>query len=510
MIERVFVRELHGFDETELELADGLVVFTGPSGAGKSILMQAILANFGYGTSDARLCEVEISSVLPPDSEEFELEEPIVIKAIRKERARYYINGQNIPHKKIRELFRHKIRYLSVRDRSLLESSELLRMIDAVTTPESEGYEELLEEYRTLHSDWTKALKELERKREEERKIAELIDFTRFEIEKISSIEPVEGEYEELMRTKQRLSRIDRVNEALHKASMIFDYEESVNDLFSLLEKSADYFSEALNQLRIDFEEAQSLAEELQEVDIESLLNRLEKIDSLVKRHGSIREALEYREEKRRELEGYLNIEKDMDTLEKMVEEERERLADLAEEISSRRKRGAKILSERTSKYLETLKLPPCEIIFEKLDEPGAHGMDRVSIRLGENDVSVLSGGEFNRLRLALMSASSSREDDGGIIFLDEIDANVSGDESIAIADMIAHLSRNHQIFAISHQAHLSSQANQHIVVRKDAGKSVAYSLEEKERIREIARIISGEKADREALAFAEKLRKRE
>jgi DNA repair protein RecN (Recombination protein N) len=136
--------------------------------------------------------------------------------------------------------------------------------------------------------------------------------------------------------------------------------------------------------------------------------------------------------------------------------------------------------------------------------------MDRVSIRLGENDVSVLSGGEFNRLRLALMSASSSREDDGGIIFLDEIDANVSGDESIAIADMIAHLSRNHQIFAISHQAHLSSQANQHIVVRKDAGKSVAYSLEEKERIREIARIISGEKADREALAFAEKLRKRE
>ncbi|HHH19780.1 MAG TPA: DNA recombination protein RecN, partial [Campylobacterales bacterium] len=117
-------------------------------------------------------------------------------------------------------------------------------------------------------------------------------------------------------------------------------------------------------------------------------------------------------------------------------------------------------------------------------------------------------GGEFNRVRLALMVVALSGVREGGVLILDEIDANVSGDESIAIANMIAKLSTVYQIFAISHQAHLASKANQHIVVTKQGGSSSARLLDAQGRVEEIARIIGGEKPNQEAINFALKLLK--
>jgi DNA repair protein RecN (Recombination protein N) len=95
---------------------------------------------------------------------------------------------------------------------------------------------------------------------------------------------------------------------------------------------------------------------------------------------------------------------------------------------------------------------------------------------------------------------------DGGVLILDEIDANVSGDESIAIANMIAKLSAVYQIFAISHQAHLAAKATQHILIHKDKKGSHALILDNQGRIDEISRIVGGEKPNVEAVSFAKKL----
>ena len=92
-------------------------------------------------------------------------------------------------------------------------------------------------------------------------------------------------------------------------------------------------------------------------------------------------------------------------------------------------------------------------------------------------------------------------------MILDEIDANVSGDESIAIAQMIQKLSSVYQVFAISHQPHLAAQAEQHIVVIKENNKSKVIVLSQEGRIAEISRIIAGENPTDEAVEFAKKLR---
>ncbi len=106
------------------------------------------------------------------------------------------------------------------------------------------------------------------------------------------------------------------------------------------------------------------------------------------------------------------------------------------------------------------------------------------------------------------MAASiHDRNQSQGVLILDEIDANVSGDESIAIATMIAKLSSVYQIFAISHQPHLSAQADQHIVVTKEEMSSKVEILNDEGRIQEIARIIGGENPTLQAVEFAKKLR---
>ncbi len=505
MIERVYIKDLVTFDEVSLELDSGLIVFTGPSGAGKSILMQAILSNLGHGTSKAKLCEIEISNP-GIESDEYILSNPIVIKAIRKERSRYYIDGQNIPHKKIKKLMSHNIKYLSVRDKSDLNSSEIIENIDRYIDEREPSYLKIIDKYKKIFTEYHNNLNELLQKQDEAKKVTELIEFARFEIDKIVSIDPKPSEYDELINTKHRLSKIDRVKEAIERASAIFEYEQSVSEVYSLIEDDEQFFTDAINQVRIDFEKFEDMAMELEEIDIEYVLDRLEKLHSLIRRYDSIEGALKYKSEKEKELEEYLNIEYNLSKLENKISLQKQELIKLATDISQIRKKFIPNIEKELSDTLYNLKLPKITIKTTSTDEPNYNGIDILEVKIGNSSISTLSGGEFNRLRLAIMSLTATNSSSKEIIFLDEIDANVSGDESIAIANMITKLSKNRQIFAISHQPHLSSQADMHILVQKSGYKSYATLLERNERIKEVARIIGGENADNEATAFAKKL----
>jgi DNA repair protein RecN (Recombination protein N) len=156
---------------------------------------------------------------------------------------------------------------------------------------------------------------------------------------------------------------------------------------------------------------------------------------------------------------------------------------------------------------LQILKIS--RLSFTLTQEPvlNPKGIDKIDISLQGSSIDTLSGGEFNRVRLALMAvATPKRAKKEGVLILDEIDANVSGDESIAIANLISKLSSSYQVFAISHQPHLASKASQHIVVNKKENKSYAKVLDNNERVEEISRIIAGENPTTQAIEFARKL----
>jgi len=505
MINRLYLRELILFDEVELELKRGLVVLSGASGAGKSLLMNSILSSFGYSITEATLCEISIDRPLKLESEAYELGDEITIKTIKKGRVRYYIDGQNISKKAINRLLSPFVQYLSIRDKTIFRSVELIEMIDNSLLSKDKNFKKLQKEYKKRYLNYKTKVDELKKIKQNESRLTELIEFANFEIEKIGTINPKIGEDEELLKVKQQLSRIDKVNEALERANAIFYIEDSVSEVYRLLDKDDSAFVEMINQVRADFEDIAFLSEELAKVDIEAVLDRLEQISFLKNRYGSIKEALEYAEKRKKELLSYQNIEQDKSMLESFLAMEFSELTILAGRISQKRKKEALILEKELAKCLADLKLSPLQFLFERI-ELNEFGFDNLDVNLDGSKATTLSGGEFNRVRLALMVVSISGIKDGGVLILDEIDANVSGDESIAIANMIAKLSSVYQVFAISHQAHLASKADQHILVSKKNGKSSAIILDKEGRIDELARIISGENPNVEALQFSKKL----
>jgi len=89
---------------------------------------------------------------------------------------------------------------------------------------------------------------------------------------------------------------------------------------------------------------------------------------------------------------------------------------------------------------------------------------------------------------------------------LDEIDANLSGEESMSVAKVLKQLSKYFQIFVISHQPQLTSMGDQHFFVHKQNDESFVRVLDFNERTEEIARIISGKGISEEAKKFAKEL----
>ncbi len=508
MIERLYLRDLVTFDEVELEFSNGLVVLTGPSGAGKSVLMSAILSSFGYSTQGAAaLCELNLQKPDGMESDTYELENEMTVKTLKKEKLRYLIDGQNISKKVLGEMFSPYIKYLSVRDKGGFESDTLLDMLDRQLLAKDKTFKKLLKEYTKRYQNYKQKEAQLSKIKEDEAKLTELIEYAKYEVEKIVSINPQIGEEEDLLKVKQQLSRIDKIKDALAGAMEIFTLESSVEEVYRLLDKDASLFTDMMNQLRADFEETENLADELEEVDVEQVLDRLGDLTTLKNRYGSIEEAIAYRVAKEKELAGYQNIEQDKSMLESFLALEFSELQIIASKLSQARLREAKVLEKSLEGYLKTLKLPALTFDFSSVPL-SRRGIDSTEVMLGSSKTATLSGGEFNRVRLALMTITiPSDHTKQGVLILDEIDANVSGDESIAIAQMIQTLSKVYQVFAISHQPHLSAKAQQHVVVTKVGEKSKVEVLNDEGRVSEIARIIAGENPTAEALEFAKKLR---
>lgn len=507
MIERLFIKNHLSFAECDIEFSKGLVVFSGPSGAGKSVLMQGLLSLFGYGDVHADVIEATLASHLGLDVFGFEEEEPNIFKFLKAKNARYFINTQSVSKKGMTELSRTFVNYLSVKDNSEFENSRLLGLIDGVCSSKESTQQAAVTAFETLFLEYKKLKDELEHIEAEEKKVEDLKEFARFEIAKIDEVAPKIGEDEELVTFKKSLSKKEKIEAAMQKAGVIFELESSVVEVLNLIEADSSFFDAAMNELRLIFEKQNETLEALDEIDVESLLDRIEKIAQLKKRYGSIEEALMHRQKRQEELARYENIAFEKSQLEKTVAKFENEVKIQSLKISQTRKTYLPLLEARINDYLSQLYMPSLQLTLEEgaLTELG---FDSLHVNLGKVDLKKISSGEYNRVRLAFLATHNEfLLSKGGVLILDEIDANLSGKESMSVANVLKTLSNKYQIFAISHQPQLSSRADQHFLVTKDAlHVSHVIPLREEERITELARMVSGENVSDEALVFAKSL----
>ena len=121
----------------------------------------------------------------------------------------------------------------------------------------------------------------------------------------------------------------------------------------------------------------------------------------------------------------------------------------------------------------------------------------------------VVSGGELSRIMLSMKSILARYKKLPTIIF-DEIDSGVSGIISNGLADVMYDMSKNMQVFTITHSPQIASKGNVHIGVYKEFEDNSTVTklkiLNSNERIKEVAFMLSGKKITESALEHAKQL----
>ncbi len=503
MIYKVFMRENVGFKDAALDIERGLTVFTGLSGAGKSVLFRGILSAFGLVESEAKFVELHLDDELNLRDFGIENEDANTFKMLKDKSAKYFVNNQSIAKRALATLSKGFVKYLSAKESNEFGNEKLLALLDALEAKKNPKFAEFKGEFEALHKEFTLANEALQKVRDEERRIEELKELATLQIQKIERVKPKVGEYEELMVLKKRLAKKDKIEEAWSKAKAVFELEPVVVEALNLSEVDAGFFSECLNELRV-IAEGQSFDE--QDIDIEGVLDRLEQLSSLIHRYESIENALQTLEIKKKELEHYQNLSFEKKELENKVAALFERLSHAADTLTNARKSHLNELESLLNAYLVKLYMNNLSLRLDKIDICEL-GQDEVQVIISDTGLKNLSSGELNRLRLAFIATQCFVLNAGrGIIFLDEIDANLSGKEAMSIAKVLAELSSFYQIFAISHLPQLSSTAHNHFLVEKTGSQSFVKKLAPNERINELARMVSGERITDEAIEFAKTL----
>lgn len=502
MIERFFLKDNFLFQDLEVLFNKGLNVFSGASGSGKSVLLDSILGTFALKTSDNNLSEVSLLN-----SED----DLIVFKQQKiKNKNRYFINNESINKKDLYLKASKFIHFLSFKDKGEFSNDSLIFLLDLSISFKNKTFNTLIISYKALFEEFESLNVDLAKIEKEEKEILEKKEFIMFEIEKIEKCNPKENEYDELLEIKKTLSKKEKINQAILEANNIFSYDGVVRTALGEIGVNDSFFDDTINELKFIFESQSEKLKELEELNIEDILDRLQDIASLMSRYGSITEAIKYKEEKKKQLEGYENTSSNKKELIKKISKLESELIKLSKQISQKRQKNLSILTKDFNKQNALLHLSHININLTSDNSLYKNGIDKIEIQLEKTSIEKISSGETNRLRLSVLALKNSYSSFEGIIVLDEIDANLSGIESEGVAKVLDFLSKSYQIICISHHPQLASYANAHFLISKEKGKSKIKLMDKKERINEIARMISGENITEKSIRFSKELLKKD
>jgi DNA repair protein RecN (Recombination protein N) len=87
-------------------------------------------------------------------------------------------------------------------------------------------------------------------------------------------------------------------------------------------------------------------------------------------------------------------------------------------------------------------------------------------------------------------------EDDAPVLVLDEVDTGIGGETAARVGDVLARIGRTRQVIAITHRPEIAARAASHLTItkldRSGGPEATAAPVAGEERVREIARLMSG------------------
>ncbi|MGD9231185.1 MAG: DNA repair protein RecN, partial [Desulfobacterales bacterium] len=275
---------------------------------------------------------------------------------------------------------------------------------------------------------------------------------------------------------------------------------------------------------------------QIDENRLEAVEARLDTLNKLKRKYGkSLEDVLLKLESIDHELSGMDNLSEDIADTEKKLSFLHGKLAKLATTLSKKRKSTAKTLTKKVERELGTLKMSQTQfdISFGTLpvdEHTDAHltseeniitetGIDRITFMIAPNVGealkplnSIVSGGELSRVVLALKAILARTEAVETIVF-DEVDAGIGGSVAEVVGKKLSSLARHHQIICITHLPQIAKFGDHHFNISKHVARgrtrTTITRLTEAERVKEIARMLGGEKITRATLDHAKEMLER-
>ncbi len=548
MLVELQIRNVAIIEELHLRFEAGLNVLTGETGAGKSIIIDAVSLLMGgransdlirTGADEAVVEAILDVSEFSPIHEElveagFDGGPELFVKRIvsRSGKNRIFINGSLARVQQLQQVMGDLISIYGQHEHQNLQRTDShLDLLDrfAGLVSERDAYQRLYQSMNEVSAELAR-LEEAEKNRQNR---LDLLSYQRRELAEadihISEDQELEAERlllqnaEKLAKGAQEgyetlyggdravVAELDRLAarlEGLLKADPSFQphVETLRNALFSL--------EDVANQLR-DYASGLSL----DEARLNLVEERLRQLADLKRKYApSLEGILNLVEDMDREIEELTNLEVQGETLRKKLADNRSKLLDAGQALSTKRVSGATELKQKVEKELADLAMPKAsfEIRFSALPQPGLRGLEKAEFFLSANPgeepkplVAIASGGELSRIMLALKRAAPERDAALAMIF-DEVDAGIGGAAGTAVGEKLFHVARGGQVLCITHLPQVAAFADTHFLIAKkeDGGRTFveAGRLDGEARIGEMARMLGGSRVTQSTLESAREL----
>ncbi len=562
MIKNLQIKDYALIDRINVEFGKGLNVITGETGAGKSILIDAMGLLLGERASTEVVREDASKSVVEGI---FDVEENKKVKKLLNENDidhnpelimrreisvkgtnRCFVNDTPVPLSLIKDLGNLLVDLHGQHEhQSLLRTETHIDFLD-----EFGDYAELLNKYRLCYDELINTKNELESLKKSESTLKEKREIYSFQIKEIDSISPENKEDEKLGDELMILENSEKLaGLASEVYSLLYEDEKSIhelivkvkNDLIKLTEIDKS-FNESANEAETvlalvndisSFIRSYKSNVEFKPEHIDDIRDRLGTITLLKKKYGgSIKSILEYRKIIGEKFDLADNISEKINDLQNRLLEQRKNAGTLAFSISKKRKEASEKVKQGVEEYLKELGISQPNFqtkIINKVGEESnyltfknksfscsARGVDKVeffiSTNIGESPkplAKVASGGEVSRIMLSLKS-TLAKSDKLPLLIFDEIDAGVSGRIAQKVGNLLKELAEFHQIITITHLPQIAGLADHHYVVNKFTknGRTVSSiaKLADEEKIKEVAKLMSGEKLTKASIKGAQEL----
>lgn len=547
MLVELLVENFAVADRVRVKLHAGLNVLSGETGSGKSLIVDSLGLLFGgrasaevvrSGADRARIAGIfeavrtpELLGLLEGAGLEMEDGELLVEREILSSgKSRAFVGSRPVAAGFLKELQPHLGDIHGQHDQQRLFSPiEQRAMLD-----EYAGNETHLTRISGIWNQLRTAEGELRQLDEREQEMLRQRDIWAFQKQEIEAAALKPGEDAALDLELRVLANIVKLQEQAGGAfEMLQEGPESAMSLLSQaikrladlrrIDESLDGVLEGLRSASVLLDDgARELGRYVDRLEadpgrLNTVEARIAEIDKLRRKYGhNVEEILVFFEKVSADLHLVESADERREELKQQVSQLREQYRAASAELTTRRRKSADKLATKVVGELKDLNMERSRFVIEVVDgDWGSSGADEVrfliSTNLGEEPKpleKVASGGELSRLALSLKVSLAGKG--GRTMVFDEVDSGIGGSAAEQVGKKLKRLAENNQLLCVTHLAQIAAFGDHHYSVSKQESKgrthSVVTELEGEARVKEVARMIGGQRLTEEALRYAGQL----